>query len=228
MHENTFDHPHQGGPVLRLGSDPADAAAGMILIHGRGASAESMVPLAEALAGEALQEMAVLIPQAIGSVWYPQRFIAPIEENEPYLSSALTIVTGLLEELVTAGLSPDRIVIGGFSQGACLSAEYAARNPRRYGGILVFSGGIIGPPGTDFAGQYAGDLAGTPAFVGCSDTDFHIPLERVHETTAALTGLGAEVIERVYPGMGHTINEDELAAAREILQRATGSPGPSP
>jgi predicted esterase len=222
MHEHTIDHPHEGGPVIRIAADPADAASAMILIHGRGASAESMVPLAETLAGDDITGMAVLIPQAAGSVWYPQRFIAPLEDNEPYLSSALAMVTALLNELETAGVAPERIVLGGFSQGACLSAEFAARNPRRYGGILVFSGGVIGPPGTDFAGQYAGNLVGTPAFVGCSDTDFHIPLERVHETTAALAGLGADVSERIYPGMGHTINEDELAAARQIVHHVAG------
>jgi predicted esterase len=224
MHGKTLDHPHGGSPVVRIGADPADASSAMILIHGRGASAESMVPLAESLTTDDADNMAVLIPQAAGSVWYPQRFIAPLEGNEPYLSSALAVVTSLLEELVSADIAPARIIIGGFSQGACLSAEFAARHPQRYGGILVFSGGVIGPPGTDFGGLYSGDLAGTPAFIGCSDTDFHIPLERVRETTAALTGLGANATERIYPGMGHTINADELAAAKEIVQRvAAGS-----
>lgn len=203
--------PHQGQPVLHLGANSENATTALILIHGRGADAESMRPLGEALMTD---DMSVHIPQAFSNTWYPNRFIEPIEDNEPFLSSALQVIDDIVRGFSARGIPPERVVIAGFSQGACLSSEYAARNPRRYGGILVFSGGLIGPLGTEF--HYDGDLAGTPVFVGCSDTDFHIPAERVHETTEVLRGLGAEVAERIYPNMGHTINQDELDAAREI------------
>jgi predicted esterase len=203
--------PHQGQPVLHMGSDSAHATSALILIHGRGADAESMRPLGEALMGE---NMTVHIPQAFSNTWYPHRFIEPVEDNEPFLSSALQVIDDIVQGFASRGIPAERIVVAGFSQGACLSSEYVARNPRRYGGVLVFSGGLIGPLGTEFT--YDGDLAGTPAFVGCSDTDFHIPVERVHETTAALRALGGDVTERIYPNMGHTINQDELDAARQI------------
>lgn len=210
--------PHQGQAVLHLGADNDHATSALILIHGRGASAESMRPLGEALMTE---NMTVHIPQALSNTWYPQPFIAPIEENEPYMSSALQVIEDIVSGFSTRGIPPERVVIAGFSQGACLSSEFAARHPRRYGGILVFSGGIIGPLGSPF--HYEGDLAGTPVFVGCSDTDFHIPVERVHETTEALRALGAEVTERIYPNMGHTIIQDELDAARSITAAVSRS-----
>ncbi|MFW5695749.1 MAG: alpha/beta hydrolase, partial [Alkalispirochaeta sp.] len=197
------------------GADSDHATSALILIHGRGADAESMRPLGEALMTE---HMAVHIPQALSNTWYPRRFIEPIEENEPFLSSALQVIDDIVRGFSARGIPPERVVIAGFSQGACLSSEYAARNPRRYGGILVFSGGLIGPLDTQF--HYEGDLKGTPAFVGCSDTDFHIPVERVHETTHVLRGLGADVTERIYPNIGHTIIQDELDAAREITAAA--------
>lgn len=210
--------PHQGQPVLHLGAESENATSALILIHGRGADAESLRPLAEALMAE---EMAVHIPQALSNTWYPRRFIEPIEENEPFLSSALQVIDDIVQGFSARGIPPERVVIAGFSQGACLSSEYAARNPRLYGGILVFSGGLIGPLDAEF--RYEGDLAGTPAFVGCSDTDFHIPVERVHETTEVLRGLGADVTERIYPGMGHTINQDELDVAQEITAAVSRS-----
>lgn len=204
---------HQGQRVHRGGVAATQARAALILIHGRGAPARTMIPVAEALAGP---KTTVLIPEAAGHVWYPQRFIAPLDENEPFLSSALQVIGDLLAELETQGIPAERVVLGGFSQGACLSSEYAARNPRRYGGILAFSGGLIGPIGMEFT--HSGSLDGTPAFVGCSDSDFHIPLERVHDTTRVLRDLGAEVDERIYSGMGHTIVEDELEAAAAIIR----------
>lgn len=213
MANESPDHaPHQGIEPLYHGVPVPEASAAIILIHGRGASPESMIPLAEALASPGT---AVILPRAAGNVWYPQRFIAPIEANEPYLSSALQVVADTVRVVEDAGIAPDRLVIGGFSQGACLASDFAARFPRRYGGVLVFSGGLIGPPGTPF--QFDGDLRGTPVLVGCSDTDFHIPVERVHETTRTLSQLGGEVTERIYPGMGHTINEDEIDLARRIV-----------
>ena len=189
--------PHRDQPVRTAGRDIADAAAVMILIHGRGATAESILQLAAELDRD---DFAYLAPQAAGFTWYPQSFLAPIEENEPYLSSALS-----------------------FSQGACLTTELTARNPRRYGGIVALTGGLIGPDGTPR--DYPGSLDGTPVFLGSSDPDFHIPVERVHETERVLTGMGAVVTKRIYPGMGHTVNEDEIAHVRRMMADVVGERG---
>lgn len=209
---------HQGQPVLTTGTPLAAAKAAMILIHGRGADARSILDLA----GEFDQpEFAYLAPQAAGNTWYPNPFLMPIESNEPYLSSALQFVGEVLAHVEQAGVLAQNVMLLGFSQGACLVTEFAARNARRYGGVVGFSGGLIGPPGTVFA--YEGSLEGTPAFLGCSDADFHIPVERVHETTAALRALGGEVTERIYPNMGHTINQDEINFVREMMANLVAS-----
>src|SRR5690606_3708655 len=189
----------------------------LVLAHGRGASADDMIGL-----GRALYEpgVAVLAPQASGSVWYPERFLAPIERNEPWLSSALGRIDAVVRQALDAGIPTSGIIVGGFSQGACLATEYAARQAGLrgpLGGVLGFSGGLIGPPGTDFT--YPGSLEGMPVFLGCSDVDQHIPKERVQETANALGALGAEVEMVLYPGMGHTINDDELERARKIVRR---------
>ncbi|WP_226021375.1 alpha/beta hydrolase [Halomicrobium salinisoli] len=206
------DGPHAGQPVRTAGADLDDADAAVVAVHGRGARAESVL----SLAGEFdVDGVAYLGPQAARNTWYPNRFVAPIEDNEPHLSSALSFVDETVQRAVDAGISRERIVLLGFSQGACLASEYVARNPRRWGGLAAFSGGLIGPPGTEF--EYDGDLDGTPAFVGCSDSDPHIPEERVHETTEALEALGADVTERLYPGMGHTINQDETEFVAGML-----------
>ena len=160
----------------------------------------------------------MLAPQAAGNTWYPYSFLAPMEQNEPYLSAALRAVDDMAARVAAAGIPPARLFFGGFSQGACLAAEYVARHARRYGGLLLFSGGLIGPPGT--ARAYDGAFDGMPVFLGCSDVDPHIPLARVEETAAVLGSLGAQVDKRVYPRMGHTINEDELAAAAHLLAEA--------
>ena len=186
----------------------------MVMIHGRGASAEDILALAAEFAAP---DVAFLAPQAADGAWYPQRFIAPLAANEPFLSSALATVGRLVEHITSTGIPQERVFLLGFSQGACLALEYAARNPQRYGGVIALSGGLIGPIGTAF--DYAGSLAGTSVFLGCSDVDFHIPLERVHESTAAMRALGGDVTERIYPGMGHTVNADETAFVRELLLR---------
>jgi predicted esterase len=183
-----------------------------VLIHGRGASAADILGLADPLARPGL---AFLAPQAAGNTWYPRRFLEPLASNEPWLSSALAVVEGLMADLGTAGLPPGRVVLLGFSQGACLALEYAYRRPRRYGGVVGLSGGLIGPDGTPR--PPTGDLAGTPVFLGCSDSDSHIPLGRVHEAAEVLGRLGGAVTERIYPGMGHTINADEVAAVQALL-----------
>lgn len=203
--------PHADQPVVRSGEPLEEARAAMILVHGRGASATNILSLGEALR---LVDYSMLAPQAAGHTWYPYSFLEPMERNEPHLSSALRRLETLVEEVIAGGIPAERLVLLGFSQGACLSLEYVARHPRRYGGVVGFSGGLIGPPGT--ARDYDGSLAGTPIFLGSSDPDSHIPVERVHETEVALDEMGAMVTTRIYPGMGHTINQEELEFARAI------------
>jgi predicted esterase len=164
--------------------------------------------------------VAVLAPQAAGNTWYPFRFLEPIDRNEPYLSSALRAVHELIRTVNEAGIATEHIALLGFSQGACLATEFAARHSERYGGVVAFSGGLIGPPGMQF--DHDGSLAGTPVFLGCSNVDFHIPRERVEETATVFHRLGAEVDLRLYPGMDHTVNEDELQAARALLEQSLG------
>ncbi len=205
---------HETQSLHTAGKPLAEADRALVLLHGRGATAESILPLGNALG---LSDFAVLAPQAKDFAWYPQRFTAPREHNEPFLSSALNTVGVLVQGISGAGIPRERIVLGGFSQGACLASEFAAQNPTRYGGLLVFSGGLIGAGPTVSAEAYSGSLSGTPIFIGCSDVDPHIPLERVQTTTRILKGLGAMVTEKIYPGMGHTVVEDELQAARAVL-----------
>jgi phospholipase/carboxylesterase len=213
------DAVHQDQPVLDAGASLPDAQAALILLHGRGASARGMLPLAEELG---VPDVAYLAPQAARRSWYPQSFMAPIEENEPALSSALQVVGDVIEQVCETHLTEERVVLLGFSQGACLATEYAARHPQRYGGVVGLSGGLIGPEDTDF--EYDGTLDGTPVFLGCSDQDPYIPLERVEETAKVLRGLGAKVMKRIYEGMGHTTNEDEIEHVRSILDRYVDRP----
>jgi predicted esterase len=204
--------PHAGQPVLRSGPSPKDARLVAILLHGRGASADDILGLAHQFSA---RDIAYVAPQAAGSTWYPYSFLAPIPQNEPWLGSALRVVAGLVEHLSQQGVPADRLVVMGFSQGACLTLEFAARHARRYAAVVAFTGGLIGPPGTPR--DYAGDFAGTPVFIGSSDVDPHVPLERVQESTAVFRRLGANVDERIYPRMGHTINADELEAVDALL-----------
>jgi len=206
--------PHGDAQVRRAGAPPQRAKAAVVMLHGRGADASDMLRLAEVLAQP---DLAYLAPQAAGRSWYPYSFLAPIVRNEPFLSSALDMLDRLLDGVSSEGLEPDRVVLLGFSQGACLGLEYAARHARRYGGIVGLSGGLIGPEGTPR--DYAGQFAGTAVFLGCSDTDPHIPLDRVHETARVLRSLGAAVIEQIYPGMGHGINDDEIKQVRTLLAK---------
>ena len=211
--QRRFEGPHQGQQLFAAGLPLAEANAAMVLIHGRGATAPSILELAEVLPQP---EFAYLAPQASGNTWYPYSFLAPIEQNEPGLSSGLQVIADVLEKVEAAGIPPEKIIITGFSQGACLSSEFVARNARRYGGVLAFSGGLIGPPGTPR--HYAGSLEGTPVFLGCSTADFHIPEERVHESAAVFEQMGAAVTKRLYPNMGHTIIQDEIDEAQQIIQ----------
>ena len=204
--------PHQSQPIVAAGRPLGEAAAAVVMVHGRGATAESILTLAEELGRP---DLAYLAPQAAGSTWYPYSFLAPLHQNEPGLSSGLARIGEVLARVEAAGIPSERTVLLGFSQGACLTTEFAARNARRYGGVVALSGGLIGPPGTPR--DYAGSLAGTPVFLGCSDRDPHIPLPRVEESAEILAELGGEVTKRIYPAMGHTVNEDELEHVRRIL-----------
>jgi phospholipase/carboxylesterase len=204
--------PHQNQPVRLAGMDLSQARGAMVMLHGRGATAESVLTLVPALG---VADFAYLAPQAGGNSWWPQSFLAPIAQNEPGISSAMQAVEDVLARVEIAGVPLDRTILLGFSQGACLAAEFAARHARRYGGVASLSGGLIGPNGTPR--DYAGSLDGTPVFLGCSDVDSHIPAERVRLSAQVLEQLGGEVTMRLYPGMGHTIIEDELDAVRTMM-----------
>src|SRR5262245_12497373 len=215
MVEN-FTGPHQGQPVLAAGEPLERAQAAMVLVHGRGATARDILTLTAELNQPGF---AYLAPQAAGNTWYPYSFLAPIERNEPYLSSALATLGQVLEQIAAAGIPAERTILLGFSQGACLATEFAARNARRYGGLVGLSGGLIGPDGTPR--DYPGALDGTPVFLGCSDVDPHIPAARVQHSAEVLRRLGGDVTARLYPGMGHTVNEDEIEFVRQMMASLT-------
>jgi phospholipase/carboxylesterase len=203
--------PHEGQPVLQAGEPLATARAAMILVHGRGASAADIMTLGAELMHPGV---AYLAPQAAGNAWYPNPFTAPMESNEPYLSSALEVLASVLASIEKT-VPADRVILLGFSQGACLTLEFAARNARRYGGVAGLSGGLIGPDGTPR--DYPGTFYGTPAFMGCSDVDPHIAKDRVLEAAEVYRRMGARVTAKLYPGMGHTVSEDEIEAVREMV-----------
>jgi predicted esterase len=207
---------HEGQQVLRGGASLKDARAALILLHGRGATAEDIYSLGEEIAGD-LPNLALLAPQASANTWYPQRFFAPLEQNEPYLSSALGVISGLVASLEKAGIGGQRIMLVGFSQGACLALEYAARNPMRYGGVIGLSGALIGPPGSPR--KPVATLGATPVYLGCSDRDPHIPLASVEESAQILARMGGAVTKSIFPGMGHTVNEEELSFATDLAGR---------
>ena len=198
--------------VHAVGPHPSEARLTVILVHGRGASAEDILGLAAELA---LPDVAWLAPDAPGHTWYPQSFLAPIAQNEPGITHGLAVLGGLIESLDPQGVSAERIALVGFSQGACLSLEFAARHACRYAAVIGLSGGLIGPPGTPR--DYPGSMAGTPVFLGCSDIDPHIPLDRVRESAEVFRRLDAAVDERIFPGMGHTVNAEEIRAMRALL-----------
>jgi len=209
--------PHALQPVLESGHRLQGAAGAVILIHGRDASAEDILGLSQEFDHP---ELTYLAPQAAGHTWYPYSFLAPIEQNEPWLTSALHKLRQTVDDVLLAGIPREKIVIAGFSQGACLASEFAARNAARYGGLIAFTGGLIGPPGTEF--HHSGDLAGMPAFFGAGDPDAHVPWQRVQESAAALSAMGAEVVLKRYPGMPHTVSQEEIEEAKRLLARAFG------
>jgi phospholipase/carboxylesterase len=204
--------PHDGQPVLQSGAEPAKARSAMILVHGRGDSASGILQLADVLP---VTGMAYFAPQASGHTWYPNRFLAPIQTNEPWLSSALAGLGDLLSQIDASSVPAWRTVLLGFSQGACLALEFAVRHPRRFGGLVGLSGGLIGPPGTTW--PRAGSLDGTPVFLGCSDVDSHIPASRVHESADVLRAIGGQVTTVLYPGMDHTITREEIDEVTRLI-----------
>lgn len=198
--------------IVARGRPREAASRALIMLHGRGASAEDILSLAAYLHTD---EFALLAPQATNHTWYPFSFLAPPVQNEPWLSSALALVDDVVKELIDGGISPEKIFFTGFSQGACLTLEYTARNAKRWGGIIALTGGLIGDQ--VYPENYKGDFGGTPVFIGSSDPDMHVPVERVHATTARLQQMGAAVTEKIYRNMGHTINEDEISEANKVL-----------
>jgi phospholipase/carboxylesterase len=209
---NTAPGPHQGQPILTAGEPLTSAQAAMVLLHGRGATAANILELAAELAQPAF---AYLAPQASENSWYPYPFLVPTSRNEPGLSSGLATISSALDTLAAAGFTAERTILLGFSQGACLMLEFVARHARRYGGVVGLSGGLIGPD--DAPRTYPGSLQGTPAFLGCSDVDPHIPKGRVQLTTEVFRRLGGSVTERLYPAMGHTVNQDEIDFVRGMM-----------
>jgi predicted esterase len=208
----TVTDPHADQPIVQAGQRLGTSPAVVIMVHGRNAAPENILDLVPHLARP---NVTYLAPAAGGRTWYPYSFMAEIATNEPGLSSALRMLEGLVARVEQAGVPKSRIVMLGFSQGACLTSEFAVRHAARFGGFAIFTGGAIGPAGTTW--NYPGTFAGTPIFMGCSDRDMHVPESRVRETAAMFTRMGANVDTRIYPGMGHLVNDDEIAAAQGIL-----------
>jgi predicted esterase len=210
--------PHAGQPILTVGPPPQQAPATLVLVHGRGGTAQDMLGLYEELA---IGDLAALAPQAAGSTWYPHSFLQPLQRNQPWLDSALRRIASIVSHLLDQGIAGDRIAILGFSQGACLTLEFTARHPRRYGAIMGLTGGLIGPDGTPR--DYPGSLDGTPVLLAAPDPDPHIPFQRVRDTETVLMRMDAVVETRRYPGLPHSINQDQLEVCRTMLRRLVSS-----
>ena len=212
--------PHAGQPVLHSGADDTSARAAMIMIHGRNAGPANILDLAPVLRRP---DFLYVAPAAAGGTWYPYSFMFPRERNEPGISSGLAVIESLVTDLLARGFAPHQIMLLGFSQGACLTSEFSIRHPRRYGGVMALSGGLIGEPGTTWDDITTNALEGTPVFLGCSDIDSHIPAERVLETEAVFRRLGANVIRKLYPGMGHTVIPDEIEHVQATMDEVLAS-----
>lgn len=198
--------------ITTAGSSIENAKKALVMIHGRGGSAEDILSLASYLS---VEDFALIAPQATGHTWYPYSFMAPPAQNEPFLSSALALLKETVSDIEAQGIARENIYFLGFSQGACLTLEYVTRHAARYGGVIAFTGGLIGDK--IYNENYTGDFAGTPVFIGTSNPDPHVPVERVYATTNILQDKGAVVTEKVYNNMGHTISQDELVQANNIL-----------
>jgi phospholipase/carboxylesterase len=211
-HFNVPAGPHQGQPVVYAGVPLQHARAAIVMLHGRGGTAADILTVAEHLGQP---DFAFVAPEAADNVWYPLKYGAPLAANEPWLSSALLAVEALVDRIEEAGVPPERLIFLGFSQGACIALEFAARRPRRYGGVAGLSGALMGPPGTPR--DHHGSLAGTPIFLGCGDRDEHFSTETVDHASEVMRRLGGDVTERIYPNMGHIIHQDELEFVREMM-----------
>ena len=209
---------HRQSQVIFAGTPLPHAQFAIVLLHGRGASAADILSLGPGLAPDG--GVAFAAPEAVGNSWYPQSFMAPIAHNEPWLSSAIERIAALVAQIEQSGIARERIVLAGFSQGACLSSEFAARHQARYAAVLAFTGGLVGPPEQDL--HHPGTLAGTPVLLSSGDPDPHVPWSRVAATAEQLRRMGAVVTTNRYPGRPHTVLAEELAAARSLL---TGVPG---
>lgn len=198
--------------VRAAGNEPRPDRKVLVLLHGRGGSADDIISLAGYLD---VADYAIAAPQATNNTWYPQSFLAPPAQNEPWLTAALVVLQQLVQELLEKGIPPDQIYFAGFSQGACLTLEFVARNAMRYGGVVAFTGGLIGD--RLYPENYAGDFGGTPIFIGTSNPDPHVPVQRVEESAALLEQMNARVTTKIYPGMGHTINQDEIDQANTLV-----------
>ena len=204
--------PHAGEPLASAGAPLGESPGVVIMVHGRNAGPSNILDLVPRLGRP---DLSYLAPAAAGRTWYPLSFMAEKEKNEPGLSSGLWVLGKLVEDVVARGIGRERIILLGFSQGACLTAEFVVEHAARYGGVILYSGGVIGPPGTTW--EYPGSFDGTPIFLGCSDADAHVPKTRVDESAAVFMRMGATVTERIYPGMGHLVNEDEIAFTRKVM-----------
>lgn len=209
--------PHAGQPLATAGAPLGKSPVVMIMVHGRNAAPANILSFIPSFGRP---DITYVAPAAAGGTWYPLSFMAEKEKNEPGISSGLWVLDQLVRHVVSSGIRKDRIVLLGFSQGACLTSEFAASHADRYGGVVLYSGGLIGPPGTTW--NYSGSFDGTPVFLGCSDVDAHVPKTRVDESAAVFTRMGAAVTERIFPGMGHLVNEAEIAFARSLLDEITG------
>ncbi|HET9709960.1 MAG TPA: dienelactone hydrolase family protein [Gemmatimonadales bacterium] len=209
--------PHAGQPLASAGAPLGKSPVAMILVHGRNALPANILSFVPAFGRP---DITYLAPAAAGGTWYPLSFMADKEKNEPGIASGLWVLEQLVQHVVRAGVRRDRVVLLGFSQGACLTSQFAASHADRYGGVVLYSGGLIGPPGTTW--NYPGSFGGTPVFLGCSDVDAHVPKTRVDESAAVFQRMGATVTEQIYPGMGHLVNEEEIGFTRTLLDEISG------
>jgi len=198
--------------IIHAGKDLEQATKALIMVHGRGASAEDILGLSAYLP---VNDFALLAPQATNNTWYPYSFMSPVKENEPWLSSALALLKEVVADVKAKGIAEENIYLLGFSQGACLTLEFVTRHATKYGGVAAFTGGLIGDK--IYNENYKGDFATTPIFIGTSDPDPHVPVHRVNDTAELITKMHAQVVKNIYPNMGHTINQDEIEQVNRLI-----------